>query len=217
MPFSDREPGGGNIAVMHDDIETRVFAVKRPTPELMKYYIIMSFAAGPLFFIPLIPLYFRYHTLRYEFDREGIAMSWGILFRRQITLTYARIQDIHLTSNLIERWLGLGRVQIQTASASADAEMTIEGIREFEMVRDYLGEAGFRVERLTFTILSPFPVALAKRAVERMAGRAGTASDADLRVPPAPINAAMDGLLRLEAAWLRVGNLPIGSWPVSIS
>jgi len=124
--------------VQPDDIERRVFAITRPAPRLMTYYALCSFAAGPFFFIPLIPLYFRYHTLKYEFDREGIVMSWGILFRRQITLTYARIQDIHLTSNLFERWLGLGRVQIQTASASADAEMTIEGLHDFEMVRDYL-------------------------------------------------------------------------------
>jgi len=49
------------------------------------------------------------------------------------------------------------------------------------------------------------------RWFERLTGRAGTASDADLRVPPAAVNAVFDGLLRLEAAWLRIGNLPIGS------
>jgi len=123
---------------MPSDTEQRVFAITRPAPELMKYYIISSFVAGPFFFVPLTLLYFRYHSMKYEFDGEGISMSWGILFRRQMTLTYARIQDIHLTSNLLERWLGLGRVQIQTASAGAGAEMTIEGLREFELVRDYL-------------------------------------------------------------------------------
>ena len=71
--------------------------------------------------------------------------------------------------------------------------------------------AGFRVERLSFSHMSSFPVALAVRAAERLTGRADTASDADLRVPPAPINAIFDGLLKVEAAWLRVGNLPIGS------
>lgn len=123
---------------MHSDVERRVFAISRPAPSLMRYYFISSFLAGPLFFIPLVPLYFRYHTMRYEFDDEGIMMRWGILFRREITLTYARIQDIHLTSNFIERWLGLARIQIQTASGSADAEMTIEGIPEYTLVRDYL-------------------------------------------------------------------------------
>ena len=118
--------------------EATVFAIREPVPALFRYYVIGSLLAGPLFFIPLIPLYFRYHTLRYHFDEEGISMKWGILFRREITLTYARIQDIHLVSNLIERWLGLARVQIQTASGSSSAEMTLEGIREFEIVRDYL-------------------------------------------------------------------------------
>lgn len=115
-----------------------VFSIHRPSPALFKVYVISSFAAGPFFFVLLIYLYFRYHTMRYDFDEEGISMRWGILFRREITLTYARIQDIHLTSNILERWLGLARIQIQTASASASAEMTIEGLHEYEQVRDFL-------------------------------------------------------------------------------
>lgn len=104
----------------------------------MTYYILTSLLVGPFFFVPLVVLYFRYHTLRYDFDDDGIAMKWGILFRREITLTYARIQDIHLTSNIVERWLGLARIQIQTASGSASAEMTLEGLHEYEIVRDFL-------------------------------------------------------------------------------
>lgn len=115
-----------------------VRSIHRPAPALMKYYVITSLLLGPFFFLALIPYYFRYHTMRYDFDDEGISMRWGILFRREITLTYARIQDIHLTSNFIERWLRLARIQIQTASASASAEMTLEGLHEFEMIRDYL-------------------------------------------------------------------------------
>jgi uncharacterized membrane protein YdbT with pleckstrin-like domain len=120
------------------DIQSQVFSIRHPSPELLKYYVLTSFLVGPFFFIPLIYLYFRYHTMRYSFDGEGISMKWGILFRREIMLTYARIQDIHLTSNIVERWLGLARIQIQTASASAAAEMTIEGLHEFETVRDFL-------------------------------------------------------------------------------
>lgn len=123
---------------MPSELESRVFAIQRPSPSLMKYYFVSSLVVGPFFPLLLIPLFFRYETLRYEFDDEGIQMSWGILFRRQITLTYARIQDIHLVSNFVERWFGLARVQIQTASASATAEMTIEGLHQFAEVRDYL-------------------------------------------------------------------------------
>ena len=65
-------------------------------------------------------------------------MRWGILFRREINLTYARIQDIHLRSNFVERWLNLARIEVQTASGSSGAEMTLEGLLEFEAIRDYL-------------------------------------------------------------------------------
>jgi putative membrane protein len=112
--------------------------ITRPHKSLFDYYALSCLLAGPFFFLPLVPLYFRYHTLRYRFDEEGILMRWGILFRREVNLTYARIQDIHLVSNVVERWLGLARIQIQTASGSARAEMTIEGIREFELLRDFL-------------------------------------------------------------------------------
>jgi uncharacterized membrane protein YdbT with pleckstrin-like domain len=115
-----------------------IFQIERPDSKLWPYYILSSFLAGPFFFVVLIPLYFRYRTLRYKFDREGISMGWGILFRREIHLTYSRIQDIHLVANIVERWLGLARIQIQTASGSAKAEMTLEGLLEFEHVRDFL-------------------------------------------------------------------------------
>jgi putative membrane protein len=118
--------------------ESAIFAIERPAPSLFNYYLLSSFVLGPLFFILLIPLYFRYHTLRYRFDEEGISMRWGILFRREINLTYARIQDIHLRSNFVERWLNLARIEVQTASGSSGAEMTLEGLLEFEAIRDYL-------------------------------------------------------------------------------
>ena len=74
-----------------------------------------------------------------------------------------------------------------------------------------LEAAGFTIERLTFTHLATFAPALAVRAFERLTGRAGRESDADLRVPAAPVNAALDLLLRLEGQWLRVFDLPVGS------
>jgi membrane protein YdbS with pleckstrin-like domain len=113
-------------------------AVLRPDPALFRYYVLSSLVAGPFFVFPLVPLYFKYRSLRYEVDDEGISMRWGILFRREVSLTYARIQDIQLRSNFVERWLGLARIQVQTASGSASAEMTIEGVRAFETLRDFL-------------------------------------------------------------------------------
>lgn len=118
--------------------EEEILAIERPEPSLLAYYILSSVMFGPVFFVPLVVNFFRYKTLRYRIDGEGLSMSWGILFRREIHLTYARIQDIHLNSNLVERWLGLARIEIQTASGSSKAEMTIEGVAAYEALRDYL-------------------------------------------------------------------------------
>lgn len=113
-------------------------ATLSPDRSLLTYYLLSSLVLGPFFIFMLVPLFFRFRTMRYVVDAEGITMRWGLLFRREISLTYARIQDIHLSSNVVERWLGLARIQVQTASGSAAAEMTIEGLKEFEAIRDFL-------------------------------------------------------------------------------
>jgi putative membrane protein len=118
--------------------DAAVLAIERPDKALWAYYVLRLLLVPPLLPVLIIYYYFRYHTMRYRFTDEGISMKWGILFRREIILNYARIQDIHLQSNLIERWLGLARVLVQTASGSAGAEMTIEGLKQFEAVRDFL-------------------------------------------------------------------------------
>lgn len=123
------------------DSDSALFELERPDSSLLLYY---TLACVPMVLFPPLAIavwlhgYFRYHTLRYRFDGEGVSMRWGILFRREIILNYTRIQDIHLTSNFIERWLGLARIQIQTASGSAAPEMTIEGLKQYEEIRTFL-------------------------------------------------------------------------------
>jgi len=118
--------------------DAHILNIDRPHPRLLWLYMIRAVLTGPGLVVLAPLLFFRYETMRFRFDAEGIHMRWGILFRQQINLTYARIQDIHLTSGLIQRWLGLADVKIQTASGSSDAEMTLEGLLEFEAVRDFL-------------------------------------------------------------------------------
>lgn len=113
-------------------------SITRPDLALRTYYILC--AACTVFGFPIViwPLMFKYYTLRYMFDDKGVSMSWGVLFHREMYLTYQRIQDIHVTRNLFHRWLGLAAVAVQTASGSSGAEMTIEGIRNPEALRDFL-------------------------------------------------------------------------------
>jgi putative membrane protein len=104
----------------------------------MTYYVLKALATLVALPVTLPLFYFHYHTMRYRFDNEGIHMSWGILLRREIMLTYSRIQDIHLRSNVVGRWLGLARIEIQTASGSSSGDLTLEGIADPEAMRDFL-------------------------------------------------------------------------------
>ena len=119
-------------------IPAHVAAVTRPVDRLMTYYVLAALMTLPAFPVTVLVLYFRYHTMRYQFSDEGIRMSWGILFRHEVVLNYARIQDIHLRSNAVERMLGLARIEIQTASGSSSSVMTLEGLTDHDRMRDFL-------------------------------------------------------------------------------
>ena len=112
--------------------------ITRPDPALLTYYLIVAAFTIVGFPFVMLPLWVKYSTLRYAIDDEGVSMSWGFLFRKEILLTYRRIQDIHVKRNIIHRWMGLADVAVQTASGSSGAEMTIVGIRDPERLRDFL-------------------------------------------------------------------------------
>lgn len=129
-----------------------IFALERPHSSLLLLYVFRAFMTGPLVVLMLPILAVRYHTLRYRFDDQGIHVQWGLLFRREINLTYARVQDIHVRSGIVQRWLGLADLMVQTAASSSGPELTIEGFREHHAIRDFLytrmrGLRGARGER----------------------------------------------------------------------
>ncbi len=113
-------------------------SITRPDDSLLVYYFIVSLLAVVAFPVVFLPLFIRFKTMRYRFDDSGVSMSWGFFFRREVHLTYGRLQDIHVTRNILERWMGLAKLPIQTASGSSGATMRIEGIRDPQPLRDFL-------------------------------------------------------------------------------
>jgi len=73
-----------------------------------------------------------------------------------------------------------------------------------------LEAAGFRVVHATYTNFSILPMVAAVRLKQRLSG-AHVESQEEITVPPAPVNAMLSGLLAVEAAALRVFDMPIGS------
>ena len=73
-------------------------------------------------------------------------------------------------------------------------------------------DAGFRVERLTYTNAVLFPPMALARAVQRARGlSAEQEGDQEIRVPAAPVNLALTAALKLESLWLRAVDNPFGS------
>jgi len=115
-------------------------SITQPDPALLTYYLVVSLFTLIGFPIVFTLAYIRFKTLRYRFDDEGIWMGWGLLFRKETTLTYRRIQDIHVTRNIFHRWLGLSTIDVQTAAGGTGPQMRIEGVREADGLRDFLYE-----------------------------------------------------------------------------
>jgi len=79
-------------------------------------------------------------------------------------------------------------------------------------LRSRMEAAGFRVERLTYTNATLFPALAIARLIQRRRGlRSEHDADAEIAVPPAPINAVLSTVMHLEALWLRAFDAPFGS------
>jgi SAM-dependent methyltransferase len=89
-----------------------------------------------------------------------------------------------------------------------------EELRRYDkrMMTAAVAEAGLEVARLTYTNASLFPLVLAARVLQRLAGMdTPEKTGREISVPPAPVNALLDGILALEARLLGAVNLPFGS------
>jgi ubiquinone/menaquinone biosynthesis C-methylase UbiE len=72
-----------------------------------------------------------------------------------------------------------------------------------------LSAAGFDVVRLTYTNATILPLVAAIRLLQRVSGH--QESQEEITVPAPPINAALSAALAIEAAALRVVDMPLGS------
>jgi ubiquinone/menaquinone biosynthesis C-methylase UbiE len=126
--------------------------------------------------------------------------------------------DEHLAISEMYRLLKPGGFAIINVAAMhvlrGDHSILSREVRRYsrEELRGRLERAGFSIERLTYTNATLFPALALARLIQRRRGlRSEGDADAELSVPPAPINAMLIGVMHLEALWLRVFDAPFGS------
>ena len=75
-----------------------------------------------------------------------------------------------------------------------------------ELLRNRLTAAGFEVQRITYAFASLYPPIWLARAWQRHRGlrrEDEAAAQHEITVPPAPVNALLTAVMRLESALLR--------------
>lgn len=79
-------------------------------------------------------------------------------------------------------------------------------------LRRLLEQAAFRVERMTYTNVTLFPVLLVVRSMQRWLGlKSEEDADAEITVPPKAVNGLLSAFLALEAQLVSRVDLPFGS------
>lgn len=108
--------------------------------------------AAVALFVASLPLTYFLQRLNYEMrwyivtDRS-LRLRTGVLWLREMTMTFANIQGIRVSANPIERWLGLANVEVesaggggpQTKGATSSGHIAkFEGLDNAEQIRDLL-------------------------------------------------------------------------------
>lgn len=80
-----------------------------------------------------------YHFYRFELSNEGFRKELGVVFKRYTSIPYERIQNVSITRGIIDRILGLSRVQVFTAGTALN-EGNLPGLSKesAEQIRDHL-------------------------------------------------------------------------------
>lgn len=73
------------------------------------FFIILAFAWAKL----------SYHFYRYELTDLGFRKESGVIWKKYVTIPYARIQNVDINRGVLARILGLSDLHIQTAGSSA--------------------------------------------------------------------------------------------------
>jgi SAM-dependent methyltransferase len=141
-----------------------------------------------------------------------VAVSFDVLYCLTDDDEGRAIAEMH-------RILRRGGAVIVNAAAldmlKGDHSVLVSEVRRYtrRSLADKLKAAGFRIDRITYTNASIFPVTAGVRALQRLRGLKPEGGErGDFHVPPAPINALFSGALAVEAQAIKSGiNMPIGS------
>jgi putative membrane protein len=101
--------------------------------------VVANVIGGVFAVLAILPALFRYLTVRYAIVDGAFVLRSGLVFRQVRTIPLARIQNINLKRNVLQRLLKVATLQIETASGSGvEAELSVVGDAEAERLAEAL-------------------------------------------------------------------------------
>ena len=109
-------------------------------------WIVIGVTAGldALWWIPAMLLSGPYYkSLSYEIRDEGIVMHVGIWTRSVKNVPYRTVTNITVKQDILDRWLGIGTLDIQTAgmSGTGGAEQSLVGLEQAQDIYEQVSAA----------------------------------------------------------------------------
>jgi hypothetical protein len=80
----------------------------------------------------------RVRSIGYRIEERELKVSSGIMFRRVVSVPFARMQLVEVSAGPLERAFSLASVQLHTASASTDAKIPGLDPEQAAQLRDAL-------------------------------------------------------------------------------
>ncbi|MCA9339245.1 PH domain-containing protein, partial [Candidatus Saccharibacteria bacterium] len=68
-----------------------------------------------------------YKNFSYEIDDTSFEKNYGILQKRTVTIPFEQIQNVNISRSLIEQFLGLASIDIETAGNSGTTKKSVVG------------------------------------------------------------------------------------------
>jgi SAM-dependent methyltransferase len=144
--------------------------------------------AGELF--DIVTSFDVIYSLPDEIERAAVAEMWRVLKPGgHLLLNVAAMPMLHGSHSIL---------------SSEIRRYSRRGLRQL------LESAGFRIERITYTNFSTFPLVAGVRLAQKVIG-GHHESAAEITVPAAPVNSLLSAVLAVEAAALTFIDMPAGS------
>lgn len=89
--------------------------------------ILVTIAFGIYVVVTYLIAMVVYNHFHFAVEAEGLRIEYGIINKRHVTVPFRQIQNVNITRTLLDRILGIGKLEIESAGSSHAVKRDIVG------------------------------------------------------------------------------------------